>query len=64
MVAEKCRATYQYIGKCWLYKAIITAEIKSASPQDHLMERIASRLTIEHDVIKESWEVIGQHSDI
>lgn len=44
--------------------AIITAEIKSASPQDNLMERIASRLTIEHHVMKVSWEVVGQQTDI
>jgi putative Mg2+ transporter-C (MgtC) family protein len=44
--------------------AIITAEIKSVSPHDHELERIASRLTIEQDVMKVSWEVVGQQTDI
>lgn len=44
--------------------AIITAEIKSASPQDNSMEKIASRITIEHEVTKVSWEVVGQQTDI
>lgn len=44
--------------------AIITAEISSAGPEDALMEKIASRLTIEQQVIKVSWEVAGQQTDI
>lgn len=44
--------------------SIITAEIRSVSPQDALMERFAGRLTIEQDVLKVSWEVVGQHSDV
>ena len=44
--------------------AIITAEITSASSQDYLMEKIASRLTIEQDVMKVSWEVVGQQTDL
>lgn len=44
--------------------AIITAEIRSPSPQDHLMEKIAGRLNIEQQVIKVSWEISGQQTDI
>lgn len=44
--------------------AIITAEISSASPQDTLMERIASRMTIEEQVVRVSWEVTGQQTDL
>ena len=44
--------------------AIITAEISSASPQDNLMEKIAGRMNIEHNVIKVSWEIVGHQTDI
>lgn len=43
---------------------IITAVIKSANPQDSLIERAASRLTIEDKVIKVSWEIIGTQSEL
>lgn len=43
---------------------IITAEIRSVSPQDALMEKIAGRLTIEKDVVKVSWELVGEQTDI
>ncbi len=42
---------------------LITAEIISATQQDHLMEKIASRLTIEQNVQKVSWEMIGSRHD-
>ncbi|MFD1631324.1 MgtC/SapB family protein [Pseudopedobacter beijingensis] len=42
---------------------IITAVIKAATPQDSLIERVASRLTIEEKVVKVSWEIIGTQSD-
>lgn len=42
----------------------ITAEIKSATPQDNLIEKTASRLTIEEKVIKVSWEITGTQSDL
>lgn len=44
--------------------AIITAEITSISPQDLLMEKIAGRLTIEHDVMKVKWEITGTQTDV
>ncbi|MBN9298029.1 MAG: MgtC/SapB family protein [Filimonas sp.] len=44
--------------------AIITAEIRSESLQDNLMERIAGRFTIEQHVVKVSWMVAGQQTDI
>ncbi|WP_301922870.1 MgtC/SapB family protein [Ferruginibacter sp.] len=44
--------------------AIITAEITSISPQDLLMEKVASRLTIERDVMKVKWEVVGAQTDV
>lgn len=44
--------------------AVITAEIKSVSPLDQLMEKMAGKLTIEQDVIKVSWEIIGQQTDV
>lgn len=43
---------------------MITAEIKAAVPQDSLMERVASRLTIEDKVTKVSWEIIGTQTDL
>jgi putative Mg2+ transporter-C (MgtC) family protein len=42
---------------------IITAEILSASQQDSLIEKIASRLTIEEKVTKVSWEIVGLQTD-
>ncbi|MCW3464153.1 MgtC/SapB family protein [Chitinophaga nivalis] len=44
--------------------AIITAEITAATPQDQLMEKAASRLTVEQDVTKVKWEVVGQQTDL
>ncbi|WP_183561573.1 MgtC/SapB family protein [Mucilaginibacter sp. SP1R1] len=44
--------------------AFITAEIISAGQQDYLMEKMASRLTIEQDVMKVSWEVIGHQTEL
>ncbi|SFQ45658.1 putative Mg2+ transporter-C (MgtC) family protein [Pseudarcicella hirudinis] len=43
---------------------IITAEITTSSPQDNLIEKVASRLTIEHDVMKVKWEVVGLQTDV
>lgn len=42
----------------------ITAIIKSVKPQDSLIERAASRLTIQDKVIKVSWEIIGTQSEL
>ena len=44
--------------------AIITAEIRAISQQDSLMERVASRLTIEDRVTKVSWEIVGTESEL
>jgi putative Mg2+ transporter-C (MgtC) family protein len=44
--------------------AFITAEIISAGQQDYLVEKMASRLTIEQDVMKVSWEVIGHQTEL
>jgi putative Mg2+ transporter-C (MgtC) family protein len=44
--------------------AIITAEIKAITPQDSLMEKVASRLTIEEKVIKVSWEIMGTQTEL
>lgn len=43
---------------------IITAELQASSPQDSLIERVASRLTIEEKVTKVSWEIVGTQSDL
>lgn len=45
-------------------KVSIQSVIKTASPQDGLIERVASRLTIEEHVAKVSWEIIGTQSDL
>lgn len=42
----------------------IQAVIKSATRQDGLIERLASRLTIEENVMKVSWEITGMQSDM
>lgn len=42
----------------------ITAVLKSIVPQDSLMERAASRMTIEDKVTKVSWEIIGTQSEL
>ena len=44
--------------------AIITAEVHASKPQDALIEKIASRLTIEDKVIKVSWEIITTENDL
>ncbi|MDR6197501.1 putative Mg2+ transporter-C (MgtC) family protein [Siphonobacter sp. BAB-5404] len=44
--------------------AIITAEIIAAGQQEHRMERIVSRLTIEEQVTQVSWAVVGQQVDL
>jgi len=44
--------------------AIITAEILAAGNQDDLMEKMVSRLTIEKEVMRVSWELTGQQSEI
>jgi putative Mg2+ transporter-C (MgtC) family protein len=44
--------------------AIITAEIISAGNQNDLMEKMVSRLTIERAVMKASWELTGQQSEL
>lgn len=44
--------------------AVIIAEIITAGQQDYLMEKMASRLTIEQDVMKVSWEIIGHKTEM
>lgn len=44
--------------------AIITAEIIAAGNQNDLMEKMVSRLTIERAVMKASWELTGQQSEL
>lgn len=44
--------------------AIITAEIVAAGNQHELMEKMVSRLTIEKSVIKASWQLTGQQSEL
>lgn len=44
--------------------AIVTAEIRSISARDAVMEVVASRLTVEFGVIRVSWEVVGMQSDM
>lgn len=44
--------------------SIITAEILAAGNQDYLMEKMVSRVTIEKEVMKASWELTGQQSEI
>jgi len=44
--------------------AIIHAEIIAAGNQDDLMEKMVSRLTIEKSVMRVSWELTGQQSEL
>jgi putative Mg2+ transporter-C (MgtC) family protein len=44
--------------------AIIVAEILATNNQDSAMERMCARLTVEINVIKVSWKIVGQHSDL
>ncbi|WP_177734260.1 MgtC/SapB family protein [Flavobacterium inviolabile] len=43
---------------------LIVAEITAAGIQDYIMEQIVSRLTIEQEVTKVSWEFTGQQAEI
>ena len=43
---------------------VITAVVKSAKRQDSLIERVVSRLTIEEQVYKASWEITGHQDDL
>lgn len=42
---------------------LISAELVSATQQDQLIEQMASRLTIEQNVQKVSWQMIGSRHD-
>lgn len=44
--------------------AQIVAELITVGKQDYLMEKMASRLTIEQDVMKVSWEVVGHKAEL
>jgi putative Mg2+ transporter-C (MgtC) family protein len=44
--------------------ASIIAEIITVGKQDYLVEKMVSRLTIEQDVLKVSWEIIGQQTEL
>ncbi|WP_316751168.1 MgtC/SapB family protein [Pedobacter gandavensis] len=44
--------------------AIITAELLAVGNQDELMEKMVSRLTIEAEVMRVSWELTGQQSEL
>lgn len=44
--------------------AVITAEILTALNEDNTMEKIASRLTIEHMVSEVSWNRMGAENDL
>lgn len=43
---------------------IISAEVYSATSQDSFIEKVVSRLTLEENVIKASWEIIGTENDL
>ena len=43
---------------------VITAEIRSIDLQDIAMEKIASRITVEKEVSRISWEVVGEQNDL
>lgn len=45
-------------------KAVIVAEIIANSNEDPLMEKIAGRLTIEHQVSEVSWKKVGDDNDL
>lgn len=47
-----------------LSSVIITTIITTLTAQDSLIEKAASRLTIEDKVVKVSWEIIGTQSDL
>lgn len=44
--------------------AIITAGLVAVGNQDELMEKMVSRLTIEAEVMRVSWELTGQQSEL
>ena len=44
--------------------ALIVAEIITVGKQDYLIEKMVSRLTIEQDVLRVSWEVIGHQIEL
>lgn len=44
--------------------AVINAEIFTTGNQDHLIERLAGRLTIEQGISEVSWKVVGEENDL
>lgn len=44
--------------------ALVVAEIITVGKQDYLIEKMVSRLTIEQDVLKVSWEVTGHQTEL
>jgi len=44
--------------------AIVHAEIFSTGNQDHKIERLAGRLTIEQGITEVSWKVVGNENDL
>ncbi len=44
--------------------ALINAEIFATGNQDHKIERLAGRLTIEQGISEVSWKVIGEENDL
>jgi len=44
--------------------ALVVAEIITVGKQDYLIEKMVSRLTIEQDILKVSWEIIGQQTEL
>jgi putative Mg2+ transporter-C (MgtC) family protein len=44
--------------------AIVQAEIFSTGNQDHKIERLAGRLTLEQGISEVSWKVIGEENDL
>lgn len=43
---------------------IISAEVYSSSPQDNIIEKAISRLTLEDKITRVSWEIIGTENDL
>ncbi len=44
--------------------AVVVAEIITVGKQDYLIEKMVSRLTIEQDVLKVSWQLIGHQTEL
>jgi putative Mg2+ transporter-C (MgtC) family protein len=44
--------------------AVINAEIFTTGNQDHTIERLAGRLTIEQGISEVSWKVVGEENDL